>query len=718
MTFEVKHSGEYLPVVPLFVVEAWPGEGILVSEIRYSAKDAHGRERPCGRMISSDAAQHPEDSHGLDWLLGQATSVFQSCGDAIIGKGLDGTILSWSPGAERLFGYTVEEAVGSPISMLVPPDRAAEEPDILTRLAKGECFENLETKRISKDGRKIDVSLTITPIRDRNSKPIGAAEIARDISAQKRAENQSHLQGERLDIMLRSIGDGVIATDVRGYVDFLNPVAESLTGWTQQDAKGLPLESVFNIINESSRCRVECPAARALRDGTVVGLANHTLLISKNGGEIAIDDSAAPIRDRNGKVSGVILVFRDVSGSRAVENMRAKLSAIVESSDDAIVGKDLEGRIVSWNRGAERVFGYSQQEAVGRSITMLIPPDRLKEEELILSRLRRGERVEHFETIRITKQRRKIDVSVTVSPILDSEGHVVGASKIARDISDRKRAEKELALANEALKRHAVELETQVALRTAQLRMSLEEMEIFSSSLSHDLKSPLRTIAGYTQTVREDYGDQLPEDARALLDRAVKTCSRLGKLIDDVLSYARIGSGQLHFKRIDLTRLVSRIVEDAVHGVDPAPELRLETPFLPVLGHEGLLTQAVANLVSNGLKFVPPGTRPNLRIWTEARDHRVRLWVEDNGIGIPDADQPKVFGLFTRLDNAERYEGTGVGLAVVQRAARRMGGDVGLFSVEGRGSKFWMELPSSNRDGEGAGRPAQSNSPVLHPVPS
>lgn len=670
-------------------------------------------------MISKDAAQLPNNDQGLDWLLGQASSVFSSCGDAIIGKSLDGTIMSWSPTAEKLFGYTVEEAVGSPISIIVPPDRAAEEPEILARVAKGETIHNLETKRIARDSRRLDVRINCTPIKDRNNRPIGAAELVRDITAQKLAEEQLRLQTERLDIMLRSIGDAVLVTDLRGFVEFLNPAAEALTGWTRQEAKGQPLESVFNIINETTRRRVENPAARALREGTVVGLANHTLLISKNGSEIAIDDSAAPIRDNNGGVSGVVLVFRDVSGSRAVETIQAKLSAIVESSDDAIVGKDLEGRITSWNKGAEQIFGYSQKEAIGRSITMLIPPDRLKEEELILTRLRSGERVEHFETVRITKERKKVDVSVTVSPVFDSEGRVVGASKIARDITDKKRAERELAQAHDALRRHAEELETQVAMRTGQLRASLEDMETFSSSLSHDLKTPLRSIAGYTQAVHDDYKEELPEEARELLGKAIKTCGRLGRLIDDVLSYARLGSGRLQLRRVDLTRLIPKIVEDSLYGVSPSPEIHLETPFLPVIAHEGLLTQAIANLVSNGIKFIAPGTKPRLRVWTELRDQKVRLWVEDNGIGIPASDQHKVFGLFTRLDNAEAYEGTGVGLAVVQRAARRMGGEVGLISTEGQGSRFWVDLPALERDGEGAGpRVLGATHSTLHPASS
>lgn len=249
---------------------------------------------------------------------------------------------------------------------------------------------------------------------------------------------------EWLRTTLASIGDAVIATDAAGNVTFLNPVAEALTGWGQADAAGQPLVRVFRIVNESTRREVDNPALRALRDGVIVGLANHTVLIARDGTERPIDDSAAPIRDGTGSVGGAVLVFRDIGERRRAEEAQARLAAIVESSDDAIVGKTLDGTIRYWNAGAERVFGYSPAEAVGQPITVLIPPERLDEETSIIDRLKRGERIDHFETVRVRKDGRRVDVSLTVSPIRDAHGHVIGASKIARDVSERRRAEQAL----------------------------------------------------------------------------------------------------------------------------------------------------------------------------------------------------------------------------------------------------------------------------------
>jgi PAS domain S-box-containing protein len=268
--------------------------------------------------------------------------------------------------------------------------------------------------------------------------------------AMRMAQASARERSEVMRVTLASIGDAVITTDTEGRVTYLNSVAELLTGWKQHDAYGQPLAAVFRIINEDTRQTVENPTTRALRAGVVVGLANHTLLVAKDGVERPIDDSVAPIKDENGVVSGCVLIFRDVSERRLWEKREADrlmsarlLASIVESSDDAIVSKSLDGTIQSWNAAAERLFGYTSAEAVGRHISLIIPEDRLGEEEHIIASLKAGIHIEHFETERVGKDGRRLVISLTVSPVKDDEGRVVGASKIVRDITDRKLVESE-----------------------------------------------------------------------------------------------------------------------------------------------------------------------------------------------------------------------------------------------------------------------------------
>ena len=263
-----------------------------------------------------------------------------------------------------------------------------------------------------------------------------------------RAQKEAHQQRELSHVTLRSIGDAVITTDTNGRITYVNAVAESLTGWTHAEAVGRPLDTVFRIINEHSRSPAQSPAVRAIRDGTVVGLANHTLLIRKDGTECPIDDSAGPIRDARGMVAGCVLIFRDVTSQRMVEREKANqlltarlLASIVESSDDAIISKSLDGIIQSWNAGAERLFGYTPAQAIGRHISLLIPPERLSEEDHIITRLKAGERIDHFETVRVASDGRRLWVSLTVSPIKDALNNVVGASKIVRDVTRQRAAE-------------------------------------------------------------------------------------------------------------------------------------------------------------------------------------------------------------------------------------------------------------------------------------
>ena len=262
--------------------------------------------------------------------------------------------------------------------------------------------------------------------------------------ARRRAEEALRKQSEWLRVTLGSIGDAVISTDAEGRVTLMNSVAESLTGWTQAEALGQPLPDVFRIINEQTRQPGDSPVEKVLREGKVIGLANHTVLIAKDGAERPIDDSAAPIRDDEGQVIGVVLVFHDITERRQAEQARAHLAAIVESSDDAIISKNLEGIITSWNKGAEKLFGYTAAEAVGRPVTMLMPAKYVHEEPRILEKIRRGETIDHYETVRRRKDGTTIDISLTVSPIRDEAGEIIGASKIARDITERQRAQEAL----------------------------------------------------------------------------------------------------------------------------------------------------------------------------------------------------------------------------------------------------------------------------------
>ncbi|HEX5323610.1 MAG TPA: PAS domain S-box protein [Capsulimonadaceae bacterium] len=261
----------------------------------------------------------------------------------------------------------------------------------------------------------------------------------------EQALSTAQKSGQMLATTLLSIGDAVLVTDQHGRITQMNAIAEEITGWSSAEAVGQDVKNVFRILNEATGEPAESPIDRVLSEGVIVGLANHTVLVRADGKHVPIDDSGAPIHDEQGRLVGVVLVFRDIAERRRADEAKYHLASIVESSDDAIISKDLNGIITSWNTGAERLFGYTAEEVIGQPILIIYPPDRHGEMPQILERIKRGERIEQYETVRRAKDGRLIDVSLSVSPLLDAAGKIIGASKIARDITERKRYEQRLA---------------------------------------------------------------------------------------------------------------------------------------------------------------------------------------------------------------------------------------------------------------------------------
>ena len=493
-------------------------------------------------------------------------------------------------------------------------------------------------------------------------------------------------QPEWFAVALSSIGDGVITTDAKARVTFMNPVAESLTGWTASDAKSHRVDEVFRIVNEETRASVENPAVRAIHEGAIASLKSHTLLVAKDGREISVDDSGAPIYDDAGECVGAVLVFRDVTERRHADVARALLAGIVDSSEDAIISKNLNGVVTSWNDAAERLFGYSPAEAIGRPITFIIPTERLDEEVMILSRLKRGERIEHFETERVAKDGHVLHISLTVSPIRNSQGEIIGASKIARDITERLQADAERArlLTSERAARERAETASRAK-------------DEFVAMISHEIRSPLNAILGWVQTLR-----QMPVDPNAT-DRALESIERNARaqvqLLGDLLDISRAITGKLHLDRVPVDVQLS--LEAALESIRPAAEAKLITIDVHrdprgalVTGDADRLQQILWNLLSNAVKFTPKHGHVMVRM--ERLDSHLEIAVTDSGIGISADFLPYVFDRFAQADSTStrKHGGLGLGLAIVRHLVELHGGSIAADSAgEGCGATFTVKLP-------------------------
>ena len=522
-------------------------------------------------------------------------------------------------------------------------------------------------------------------------------------------------QREWFEVTLASIGDAVITTDTSGNVTYLNGVAEAMTGWSSSEAKGKPLERVFQIVNENTRQPVGNPIHKVLQSGLIVGLANHTALIRRSDQEVlAIEDSAAPIRNSIGEIAGAVMVFRDVTARRraeaATEEIRRHLAAVVESSDDAIISKDLNGILISWNPGAVRMFGYRPEEAIGRSITLIIPPDHLNEEPAILERLRRGERIDHYETVRQRKDGTLIDVSLSVSPIRDGNGKVIGAAKIARDITHQKRAEAQLRDLYQAAQREIKNRErAEIALRDNDRRK-----DEFLATLAHELRNPLAPIRQAALISKAAAAtDAQKRWSHDVINRQVHN---MALLLDDLLDISRVTRGTLEL-RTQLTELAA-IVDAAIETARPLIEAKrhrfaVHMPPEPVrlVADPLRLAQVLANLLTNAAKYTDPQGQITLRAASTADS--ITISVTDTGIGIPPDALEEVFAMFSQVKSAQdRSEGgLGIGLALAKGLVELHKGKLEVRSAgNGLGSEFVVRLPSHMLHVAPQDQPAASSS--------
>jgi PAS domain S-box-containing protein len=430
----------------------------------------------------------------------------------------------------------------------------------------------------------------------------------------------------------------------------------------------------------------ETPVAQVLNGAAPV--RNQEVVIERSDGSlIATLANVDPLIDSTGKIVGAINVFRDVTGWKLAEQAIARLAAIVESSDDAIISKDLNGIITSWNRAAEQLFGYTAEEAVGKPITILIPPDRHDEEPVILERIRRGERLEHYETLRQRKDGSLLNISLTVSPIRDGLGGIVGASKIARDITQRKLAEEALRLSEERLRQQAQELEQQLIM-SGRL-VSLGEV---TASMAHEFNNPLGIIMGFVEDMLSSTDPASPNyRALQIIDEESKRCRQI---VRDLMEYARPRSTEFCSTSIaDVIEKTLQLVGNRLYKQKVSVEKTLEPDLPRIPADSPQLEQVLVNLYLNAVDAMPEGGKLTVEAKIARSDGLAPLaviTVVDTGFGITETDLPKIFQPFF---TAKKRRGMGLGLPICQRIVKNHGGRLEVKSQEGIGTTFMIYLP-------------------------
>ncbi len=400
------------------MVERWKFENIGVPD----------HPNPLSAEMPKSKSPHPIPTQVQDLPLDVALSraIIENAEDAIIAKSLDGRVTTWNAGAARLFGYSAAEMIGAPITRLFPPDRLHEEGELIARLILGNTISHFVTRRIRKDGTPIDVSLTLSPVRDASGTIVAVSKIARDITETQ----QRHMALELYAGIVEHSADAIISKSLDGTVLTWNSGATRIFGYTAAEMIGGPITHLF----PADRLHEEAELIAQLAHGKKI---SHfvTQRLRKNGSRIDVSVTLSPVRDASGKIVAIAKIARDITEAYQRQFATALAAAIVEHSDDAIISKTLDGTVISWNAGAEQIFGYTASEMIGGPITRLFPDDLLGEEPELVSQLLLGRSVDHFLTRRIRKDGATINVAVTLTPVCDALGHIVAVSKIAREVT-------------------------------------------------------------------------------------------------------------------------------------------------------------------------------------------------------------------------------------------------------------------------------------------
>jgi PAS domain S-box-containing protein len=638
-------------------------------------------------------------------------AVVEFSDDAIISKDLNGIINAWNRGAEKIFGYPAGEIIGKPILVLFPPELASEEAGILARIRRGESIQHYETVRIRKDGKRIDVSVTVSPIRDGSGVVVGASKIARDISERKQAEAARLLAEERYRRFVERTAAGVLRNTLDGRILESNDAMVRMLGYdSRAEFLARPTPEIHYMDPEEREHLVELlERNHALnnhevcfkgRDGNPVWVVMSLVLVK--GEDEAGDVIEATVIDVTARKEAERRLARQtdqlylqseelIRSQQSLETQTIMLQSVLDSIDEGLVAADENGKFILWNPAATKIVGMGAENVppgewnshYGVYLPDGVTP--LPNEQNPLSRAIQGEVSTAEIFVRNPEIEEGVWLEISGGPLKGKDGTTRGGVVAFRDITQRKKDEREIRTLNE-------ELEARVEQRTEELEASNLELEAFTYSVSHDLRAPLRHIGGFSRILLEDFGPKMEPEALSHLHRIEDGTRRMGLLVDELLNLARVGR---HALKLEATPL-KLIIEDVISLLQPEVNGRVvewKIEQLPsAMCDPVLVKQVFQNLIANALKFTRPRDRAIIEISSRQENEQILLLIRDNGVGFSMKYQDKLFGVFQRLHRAEDFEGTGIGLATVKRIVHKHGGRVWANSELDKGATFYFTL--------------------------
>ena len=679
------------------------------AEIVVTSRMSLQRDERCEHVATMEINRDITDRKQAEEIRERLAAIVDYSNDAIMSNALDGTLTDWNQGAERLFGYAAADVVGKPLSALMSPELAEKERRMLSRIGRGENVDNFETTWIRKDGTSIFISVAFSPIRDGHGNIIGASKVARDITQRRQAEEilreKEHLLSESQRIA--HIGSWIWdLADPEGRLVWSDEVyrmygAEKETFVPTIDSliqKVLPDDrsALRNWISDWATGKK--PADLEYR----VPMADGSIRYFSRRGEMEYDAENKPIRitgttqdisERKQNEKWLALQAEKLARSRQeLITQKLTLQSILDSLEEGLVAANEQGRFILWNPAAKRIVGLDSADMspeewsahYGSYLPDMVTP--FPNEQNPLARALVGEVSSAVMYLRNPALDRGVWIETNGAPLRDIHGQIRGGVIAFRDITQRKADELEIRKLNE-------DLEERIAFRTAQLQSANKELEAFSYSVSHDLRAPLRHIAGFSRILIDEYGETMAPEARGHVQKIQNAVNRMGLLVDTLLDFAKLGRQPLTVQPYEL----NAIVEQAIAVLQPECEGRdVEwlVGELPIVKCDRiLLGQVFQNLLSNALKYSRGRNQAIIEIGTIQEAGRAPvIFIRDNGAGFNMKYAAKLFEVFQRMHTESEFEGTGVGLATVNRIVQKHGGNIWAEAEVDKGATFFFTL--------------------------
>jgi PAS domain S-box-containing protein len=498
-------------------------------------------------------------------------------------------------------------------------------------------------------------------------------------------------------LILDNVRDfAIFSTDLHGQINKWNPGAERFFGYTGTEILGQPMELLY-VPEDRAAGRAELEKAQAAKTGSSEDERWH---LKKDGTRFFVSGVVNAMYDDQRRLCGFIKIARDITQRRLLEQQlsasESKHRSILEGIKDfAIVMLDLQGLILTWNPGAELTFGFREQEVIGQSHTILFPQedrDRHEPGNLLAEALRLG--ISQGERWLLRKDGTRVFVIDVLRPMVNEFGQVSAVLKVSRDVTERHLTRLKLESTQRELQQIRGQLEHQVVLRTSALEQTIQSLELVLYHVAHDLRAPLRTMEGFSSILVNKFAHATDPEAGRLTDLISEAARQMDRLIQDLLTYGRLCHEPVRYEKVELQIAVERAALALESEIKKTgAEVKIEGGLPSVWGDLQVVTQVLIQLLSNALRFGVVGRKSKIRIWAEPRNPCVRLWMEDNGVGIAPEYLDRIFWLFERLSQ-ENNSSTGMGLPIARKGIERMQGAIGVESTPGVGSRFWIELPS------------------------